>query len=147
MELKGPQMRTISKAISPTVESEAPSGSEHPDPLPSPFQAWVVTGWGRCGLRSRPLDLTDRPNYSQTRSGGKGTAGAPSLTRVFLDTGSWHTVGSLQGGSTRVAFSEYRDPRPAWTEGRVSGGKATLSSVQPSWGPQPHRALFPLPHH
>ena len=68
---EGPQMRTISKAISPTVESEAPSRSENPDPLPLSFQAWVVTGWGRCGLRSRPLDLTDLPTTARLNLGAR----------------------------------------------------------------------------
>lgn len=46
--------------------------------------------------------------------------GAPSLTKVFLDAESWHAVGSLQRGSSSVTFREYRDPPPAWVEGRVA---------------------------
>lgn len=46
-----------------------------------------------------------------------------SLTRVFLDTGSLHNVGSLQVLSSSVAFSEYTDPRDSCTEGTI--GEAT----------------------
>lgn len=46
-----------------------------------------------------------------------------SLTKVFLDTGSLHNVGSPQVLSSSVAFSEYTDPRDSCTEGTV--GAAT----------------------
>lgn len=81
---------------------------------PSPFQAWVVTGWGRCGLRSRPLDLTDHSNTARLDLGAKeqqephhlpGSSWTPRLTHRGVVAGRLHQghfSESTQGSPARL---------------------------------------------